>query len=125
EWRFRSDMTLNCGLRYEYYTPMREANNLGVNLDIDTGQLKPADAAFYRSRTTNVLPRVAFNYAPGKTVIRSGFGILVGPGQTEDQIQLVESDRVWATPSNVNGAFPANVQAIAARFNPSDPNYLN
>ena len=30
----------------------------------------------------------------GKTVLRGGFGIFVGPGQTEDQIQPIESDRI-------------------------------
>ena len=36
-------------------------------------------------------------YAPGKTVLRGGFGIFVGPGQGEDQIQPIESDRVSTT----------------------------
>ena len=37
-------------------------------------------------------------YAPAdKTVIRGGFGVFVGPGQTEDQIQPVESDVIRTT----------------------------
>ena len=33
----------------------------------------------------------------GKTVFRAGFGMFVGPGQTEDQIQPIESDRISST----------------------------
>ena len=39
-------------------------------------------------------------WAPGSTggrVLRGGFGIFVGPGQTEDQIQPIESDRISTT----------------------------
>ena len=33
-----------------------------------------------------------------KTVIRTGFGIYYGPGQVEDQIQPIQSDRISSTP---------------------------
>ena len=122
EWRVKSNMTFNYGLRYEYYTPVSETNNLDVLLNLDTGTLKPPDTAFYSTKNS-FQPRVGFTFSPGKTVFRTGFGFLVGPGQTEDQIQPIESDRVWATPSG--GAFPADTAALTARFNPSDPNYNN
>ena len=32
-----------------------------------------------------------------KTVLRGGFGIFVGPGQTEDQIQPIEAERISTT----------------------------
>src|SRR6476659_9508757 len=55
--------------------------------------------------------------------MRSGFGIFVGPGQTEDQIQPVESDRVSSTLSNV--AFPADANALVANFvnNPNNRSF--
>src|SRR5262249_24602046 len=90
EWRARPDVTLNYGLRYDYYTPVREANNLDVLFDINTGTLKTPGTAFYTAKH-NFQPRVGVTYAPGKTVFRSGFGLMVGPGQTEDQIQPIES----------------------------------
>ncbi len=123
EWHFRPDMTLNYGLRYEYYTPLREANNLIVKFNIDTGEIDPNDTPLYSSRKDNWQPRVSFAYAPGKTVFRTGFGILVGPGQTEDQIQPVESDRVSSTISNTS--FPVNGDALVAAFtaNPNTRSY--
>jgi hypothetical protein len=123
EWRFRSDMTLNYGVRYEYYTPLREANNLIVKFNIDTGAIDPNTTPLYRSKKNNWQPRVSFNYAPGKTVFRTGFGMFVGPGQTEDQIQPVESDRVSSTVSNAS--FPVDANALVSQFvsNPSTRSY--
>ena len=59
------------------------------------------------------------NYAPGKTVFRGGFGMFVGPGQTEDQIQPVESDRISSSISNTS--YPIDQTALVAAFT-SNPN---
>src|SRR5436190_6598591 len=45
--------------------------------------------------------------------------MFVGPGETEDQIQPIESDRISSTISN--GAFPLDVAAVVAGFT-SNPN---
>lgn len=133
EWKVRPNFTLNYGLRYEYYTPLREANNKQVLFDLDTGTIKPSDQAAYKSSKTNFGPRIAFTWSPntdgagffagGKTVLRGGFGIYYGPGQTEDQIQPIESDRISSTISSGSLlAFPANIPAIVDNF---DNNPLN
>jgi hypothetical protein len=119
EWHLAPKATLNYGLRYDYYTPLREANDLIVKFNIDTGTIDPNTTPLYTSRKNSVQPRVSFTYAPGKTVFRTGFGVFVGPGQTEDQIQPVESDRVSSTISN--GAFPVDAAALVANF-VSNPN---
>ena len=48
-----------------------------------------------------------------KTVIRGGFGILVGPGQIEDQIQPIESDRISSTLTG--GTFPVDTRGRSRR----------
>ncbi|HWO01275.1 MAG TPA: carboxypeptidase regulatory-like domain-containing protein [Blastocatellia bacterium] len=135
EWRIKPNLTLNYGLRYEYYTPLREANNLQVVFDIDNGVILPSDTTVYKAVKTNFGPRLALSWSPkpngsgffggGRTVIRGGFGINYGPGQTEDQIQPIESDRVASTLSNVSNAFPANIPLIVANFiaNPNNRSY--
>ena len=61
-----------------------------------------------RRRTTSSRG-VAATYNAGKTVLRGGFGIFVGPGQGEDLIQPIESDRVNTTLSTGPLlAFPIN-----------------
>jgi len=123
EWHLASAATLSYGLRYDYYSPLREAENRIVKFNIETGAIDPNTTSLYRSSKTNVQPRVGLSYAPGKTVLRSGFGVFVGPGQTEDQIQPVESDRVSSTLSN--SAFPIDPAVLVANFvnNPNNRSY--
>ncbi len=115
EWRVRPDFTLNYGVRYDYYTPLTEADNLIVKFNIDTGVIDPNTTQLYQSSKTNFQPRVGATFAPSqKTLIRTGFGIFVGPGQTEDQLQPVESDRISSTLSG--GAFPVDPAVLRANF---------
>jgi hypothetical protein len=123
EWHLSQVLTLNYGLRYDYYTPLRERDNLLVKFNIDTGAIDPNTTSLYASKKTNVQPRVSLTYAPGRTVFRGGFGVFVGPGQTEDQIQPVESDRISSTLSS--GAFPLDSALLVANFvnNPNNRQY--
>jgi hypothetical protein len=133
EWKVKPNLTLNYGLRYEYYTPLREANNRQILFDINTGQLRDSSQDPLRSSKNNFGPRVALTWSPspsgdgffggGRTVLRGGFGIYYGPGQTEDQIQPIESNRISSTLSNVS--FPQDPNVIAAFFlnNPNNRQY--
>ena len=136
EWKIRPNLTLNYGLRYEYYTPLREARNLQILFDVNRGILRdPSEEAFKTSKT-NFGPRIALTWSPnpkgngffsgGRTVLRGGFGVYYGPGQTEDQIQPIESDRISSTLTSgplltFNPDQTAAVNAIIANFN-NNPN---
>ncbi|MDX6559286.1 MAG: hypothetical protein QOF72_2335 [Blastocatellia bacterium] len=133
EWKLKPNLTMNIGLRYEYYTPLREANNRQILFDVITGQLRDSTQDPLRSSKNNFGPRVAVTWSPnpngngffsgGKTVLRGGFGIYYGPGQTEDQIQPIESNRISSTLSG--GSFPQDPNVIAANFlsNPNNRQY--
>ncbi len=136
EWRVRPGLTLSYGLRYEYYSPLREDRNLQVLLDISNGTLRPATEDAFKSSKSNFGPRFAVTWSPdqegngffsgGKTVFRGGLGLYYGPGQTEDQIQPIESDRVSSTiTSGSLLAFPANLPGIISNFaaNPNNRSY--
>ena len=59
-------------------------------------------------------------------MFRGGFGVFVGPGQGEDLIQPIESDRVSTTLSTGPLlAFPINTDALVANFtsNPNNRSY--
>ncbi|MCC7007490.1 MAG: TonB-dependent receptor [Acidobacteria bacterium] len=115
EWRVGRKATLNYGLRYDYYTPLRETRDLVVKFNIDTGAIDSPTTPLFKTKKNAFQPRVGFTYALNEqTVFRSGIGVFVGPGQTEDQIQPVESDRVSSTVSNAS--FPVDTAAIAANF---------
>ena len=125
EWKLANGLTLNYGLRYEYYTPLKEADDNAVIFDIDNGTLKPKGTDFYGSKKNNFQPRVGMTWAPGdgRTVLRGGFGIFVGPGQTEDQIQPIESDRISTTITG--GQYPVDPVVLRANFinNPNNRSY--
>jgi hypothetical protein len=108
-------------MRYEYYSPLREARNLNVQFNINCTTTPncflPTDHAFYNGVKTNFGPRVGLSYSPnGKTAIRGGFGIFYGPGQTEDLLQPIESDLINTVVSSNPGGYPVNIDAVRASF---------
>jgi hypothetical protein len=119
EFKLKSNLTLTYGLRYEYYTPMREARNLVVLYNTVTGKLDaPGSRSFYQSSTTAFGPRLGLSWAPSKlnnkTTFRIGAGYYYGPGQGEDLIQPIESDRVSTT---TTGRFPVDALTVVKNFN--------
>jgi hypothetical protein len=115
EWRVRPNLTLNYGLRYDYYAPLREADNRIVKFNIETGLIDPDTTPLYLSKKNSLQPRIGMTFSPTpKTVFRGGMGIFVGPGQTEDQIQPVEAERISTTVSSGPlNAYPVDVAASA------------
>ncbi|HMH15713.1 MAG TPA: TonB-dependent receptor [Edaphobacter sp.] len=100
DWRARPNLTLNYGLRYEYFGPYVEKFNRLVNLDhnADFTQVQPVQpggtgqfsGSFPRSLVrpdrTMYSPRLGFAYRPTpkffkETVIRGGYGINYNTGQ--------------------------------------------
>jgi hypothetical protein len=126
EWHARPNLTINYGLRYDYYTPLKETDNLIVKFNVDTGVIDPNTTPLYESKKDSFQPRVGVSWlATDKTAFRAGFGLMVGPGQTEDQIQPVESDRISTTISSGAIAFPVNLDVLRANFinNPNNRQY--
>lgn len=122
EWRIRPNLTINYGLRYEYYSVLHEKNLLSTLFLVGQG-LMPANTPWYNSSKLNFAPRLGVSWSPerfkNKTVLRIGGGYFYGPGQTEDQVQPIDSDRVSVT-QTTNIAFPVNSQAIIAAVNPNN-----
>ena len=127
EWRVKPSLTLNYGLRYDYYVPLTEADNRISKFNIDSGTLDPNTTPFYRSKKNSFQPRIGATVSPSaKTVIRSGFGVFVGPGQTEDQIQPIEADRIVGTVSSgALNTYPFDSATFASNFttNPNNRSY--
>jgi hypothetical protein len=120
EWKVTPNLTLNLGLRYEYYGVAHEADNRTTVFDLNefhgvclgSGSTNgpfptpintppcPRNPALYNPDYRNFDPRVSFAWAPtafhGKTVIRAGYGIYHGAAQNDDLNAGLESDRFTA-----------------------------
>lgn len=88
DWKIRPNLTLNLGLRYEYYSPVKEGNNRLSALILGQGERALLDArlqivdSLTDPDRNNFAPRLGFAYSPkfvgfleNKAVIRGGFGI--------------------------------------------------
>lgn len=91
DWKIRPNLTLNLGLRYEYYSPLEEKDGRLSNLffgpqGLVDSQVRPVTELFEPDRN-NFAPRIGFAYSPrlrflglggeggDGTVVRGGFGI--------------------------------------------------
>jgi hypothetical protein len=81
-WRAMPELTINYGLRYEYFTPQIDRGNLLTNIDPATGAVITASDGSVRERTliepdrNDFAPRVglAWSVSP-RVVVRAGYGV--------------------------------------------------
>lgn len=83
DWKVKPNLTLNLGLRYEFFAPLKD--NLGQQSNIQFGPNGLVDSRivvgdnFFKSDKNNFGPQIGFAYSPGllktKGVLRGGFGI--------------------------------------------------
>ncbi|GEM_PF-861969 len=119
DWKAATNLTLNLGLRYSYFTPYRERDRLAANLYAvnSSGQIVPDVDTFTFGRTANTFasvadgrplyqpdhnnfqPRVGFAwdvFGEGKTIVRGAAGIYI------DRIyQLIFSNNISNLPQAV------------------------
>jgi hypothetical protein len=81
DWRIKSNLTLNLGLRYEYQTPQTEIHDRQTNFDLVTHkQLFPGQdgvsRATYRMNKKNFQPRLGFAWSiDSRTVLRGAYTV--------------------------------------------------
>jgi hypothetical protein len=95
DWKIRPNLTLNLGLRYEYFTPLREKNKVLSNLvfgpaggqELTGASIVSGLNELYPADRNNFAPRVGFAWSPNygdsfggllkenRLVIRGGFGV--------------------------------------------------
>jgi hypothetical protein len=86
DWRIGKRLTLNIGLRWEYYSPYSEVANRWANFDLASATVKVAgqngvsSTAGVNGDWRDFAPRFGFAYqAASHTVVRGGFGLFYNP----------------------------------------------
>ena len=90
EWKASRGLTVNYGLRYNYFSPFTEAHGNEDPFDIaDCGGYCGIGSSFYHPNYLSFDPRLSVAYAPeplrGNTVFRAGFGVYHGEVQLGDE----------------------------------------
>ena len=135
DWRFRSNLSFNLGLRYEYNGPYTEAANQIANLDVAPGftaavPVLPGHAGTFngtfpaslvRPDRNNFAPRIGVAWKPQKqTVVRTGYGINYNLAQYGMMIQNFAFQPPFATTetnaTDVNGYLSASRLTITTGF---------
>jgi trimeric autotransporter adhesin len=149
EWRLRGNLTLNLGVRYEYFSPFSEENNRIVNLDlpegftsppvpVQVGQTGPYNGSFpvtlVRPDRNNFAPRLGLAWKPMRnTVVRAGYGINYNTSAYQSIVQNMAFQPPFSTTATnaqsattiltlQNGFPPVPPGSITNNFG-VDPNY--
>jgi len=153
DWRFRSNLSFNLGLRYEYNGPYTEAKNQIANLDVAPdftsaavvlpGQSGPFNGGFpaslVRPDRHDFAPRIGIAWKPQKQmVVRTGYGINYNLAQYSTMIQNFAfqppfanaatnttdiNGLLGATPLTLISGFPAAASSTVTNNFAVNPNY--
>ncbi len=98
DWRVSSALSVNAGLRYEYYSVMTEANGNGNVFDIlncppsATSIFCAPGTPWYESDKNNFAPRLGMAWTPSESwVVRGGYGLYYSTGQNDDVTAAIDS----------------------------------
>jgi outer membrane receptor protein involved in Fe transport len=121
EWKVTPNLTVNLGLRYEFYSVVHEILNRSAVVDIRAcGGFCPKGTPYYDPNYKDFGPRIGVAWAPtalhGKTTVRSGFGIFYGGNQNDDFSDPAESAVPRYSLSSTD--FPALAYPLVAFLDP-------
>ncbi|MBV8820998.1 MAG: TonB-dependent receptor [Acidobacteriaceae bacterium] len=99
DWKVRPNLTLDLGLRYEFFNSFHELHDRAVAFDFAScgpGGYCSRGGKFSNPITTDFAPRLGVAWSPafghGKTVFRAGAGIYYGEGQLGDLNAPIQND---------------------------------
>ncbi|MBI3049853.1 MAG: TonB-dependent receptor [Acidobacteria bacterium] len=89
QWRWHPNFTVRAGLKWEYYSPLREDDDLALQPVLDgrairdvlldpNGRVTFVDGGFYKRDLDNFGPSIGFAWDPfrsGRTAIRGGYSL--------------------------------------------------
>ena len=125
-WRVLPSVTLDAGLRYEYFSPPTDADNRMRVFDLDARQLvdvgtNGVPASGIDADLNNLAPRVAVSWDPsghGTLVVRGGFGLFYDAGTLIEHSALYFNPPFFvlriAGPASIADPFPVDGAMVPA-----------
>jgi hypothetical protein len=126
DWRIRPSLTLTYGVRWEYETPVSEAQGRLANLEVapEFTEVTVVTAnggadALVRTDRTGLQPRLGVAWRPtfGSLVIRAGYGIYRSPNVYQSIATLLAAQPPFSTAFNV-ASNPSQPLTLADGFTP-------
>ncbi|MCC6367693.1 MAG: TonB-dependent receptor [Bryobacterales bacterium] len=132
DYRVSSRLTLNLGLRYEYFSPYSEKRGSLLNLDYSTLPSPPKLLSVSRAvqpDRRNFAPRIGAAWSVSSVVLRAGYGIFYSPEIAVETYDLVRNGLrnevnqiTGATPVlTIRDGFPQNASAGFPTYFGLDP----
>ena len=91
-WRATSRLTLELGVRYDFYSVVKERDGRARPFFIEDNDFSADPDNFYDPDRNNFAPRLSAVFQlDDRTALRAGYGHFYGPGQFEDRIQPIEN----------------------------------
>jgi outer membrane receptor protein involved in Fe transport len=131
DFKLNSKLTLNLGLRYDYTSPIYDANNQMANLDFATGKMVlagqgGASRGLVKTDKADFAPRIGFAWQVRQhTVVRAGYGRFFSYQETRtgDPFQLYYNVPFVVEPNyQSDGTVPA--LTVSGGFPAVDPNNI-
>jgi outer membrane receptor protein involved in Fe transport len=126
DWRAHRRLTFNLGLRYDYASPLTEADNRLVNLDaapdfsavapVQPGNSGPFTGTFPRSLVypdrNNWAPQIGIAWSPvGRLIVRAGYGISYNNGVYNSMVQQLAFQPPFSvTQTNIASSVPLTLK---------------
>jgi hypothetical protein len=96
DFKFRPNLVVNLGLRYDYFSVPTEKNDRLFNREGPSGlgPLIPASDGIYKADRNNFAPRAGFAWTvdqSGRTVVRGGFGVFYTRSPLRNILEVVRN----------------------------------
>ena len=126
-FRWKKNVTINLGLRYDYFGIVQEKHGNFTNIDTTTGLgVVLGQSRLYQPDYNNWAPRVSVAWdltGKGKTVLRAGYGIFYDGFSQDLFIGHLPFNSGFDPGSAYSGFGPNPISSADATSGPLDPNF--